>query len=138
MPVILHHFSWSGLAAGAKLLGYGVTAALLKRLAAGVRSLKIEHVSPEVVVPQEICRCTSPGRVAARTGERGAAVSGRILPAIHRRRPRTRKPDAGFLLTGIPATLLHAPRLDEWLETRAEMRADGRTAFASGRWAVIR
>jgi hypothetical protein len=138
MPVIPHHFSRSGLEAGAKLPCYGVTAALLKRLAAGVRSLKIEHVSPEVVVPQEICRCTSPGRLAARTGERGAAVVGRILPAIHRRRPRTRKLDAGFLLTGIPATLLHAPRFDEWLEACAEMLAGGRTACASGRLAAIR
>ncbi|HRI81072.1 MAG TPA: hypothetical protein PLF88_01435 [Opitutaceae bacterium] len=31
-----------------------------------------------------------------------------------------RKPDAGFVLTDYPATLLQAQVLDEWLETRAE------------------
>jgi len=32
----------------------------------------------------------------------------------------TRKPDAGFVLTDFPATLLQALMLDEWLETRGE------------------
>ena len=109
MPVIPHHFSRSGLAAGAKLLCFGVITALFKGLVAGVRSLKIEHVSPELVVLQEICRCTSPGRLAARSCPSGAAVSGW--------RPGMRKPDAGFRLTGIPATLLDARRDDE--KTRA-------------------
>lgn len=31
-----------------------------------------------------------------------------------------RKPDAGFLLQGFPATLLQAKMFDEWLETRHE------------------
>jgi adenylate kinase len=31
-----------------------------------------------------------------------------------------RKPDAGFLLTDFPATLLQAKVLDEWLEARRE------------------
>jgi len=31
-----------------------------------------------------------------------------------------RKPDAGFVLTDFPATLLQAQVLDEWLETRNE------------------
>jgi hypothetical protein len=31
-----------------------------------------------------------------------------------------RSPDAGFLLTGFPATLLQAKFFDEWLETRHE------------------
>jgi adenylate kinase len=31
-----------------------------------------------------------------------------------------RKPDAGFVLTDYPATLLQAQVLDEWLETRGE------------------
>jgi adenylate kinase len=31
-----------------------------------------------------------------------------------------RKPDAGFLLQGFPATLLQAMILDEWLEARDE------------------
>ena len=101
MPVIPHTFSLPGLAAGAKLLYFGATGTLPARLAAEARSLKIEHVSPELVVPQEICRCTSPGRLAGR--------------------PRTRKPDAGFLLEGFPATLLHARVFDEWLDARDEV-----------------
>jgi len=32
----------------------------------------------------------------------------------------SRKPDAGFVLTDFPATLLQAKVLDEWLDTRAE------------------
>jgi adenylate kinase len=31
-----------------------------------------------------------------------------------------RKPDAGFILTGFPATLLQAKVFDEWLEARDE------------------
>ena len=31
-----------------------------------------------------------------------------------------RKPDAGFALTGFPATLLQARILDEWLDARDE------------------
>lgn len=31
-----------------------------------------------------------------------------------------RKPDAGFVLTDFPATLLQAKVLDEWLEARGE------------------
>ena len=138
MPVIPHHFSLSGLTAGAKQLCFGVTAAPWKGLVAGVRSLKIEHVSPELVVPQEICRCTTPGRLAARSCPCGAAVSGRILPAMFHRRPWLRKPDAGFLLAGIPATLLPVRRCDEWLEAGAEMPAGGLLASARCSSAALR
>jgi adenylate kinase len=31
-----------------------------------------------------------------------------------------RKPDAGFILTGFPATLLQAKVFDEWLDARDE------------------
>lgn len=136
MPVIPHHFSLSGLTAGAMLLCFGVTTALFKGLVAGVRSLKIEHVSPELVVPQEICRCTPPGRLAAWSC--GAAASGRILPAFPGRRPRMRKLDAGFLLAGIPATLLPARRVGGGFETGAEMPAGGFTAVAPRSSAVLR
>jgi adenylate kinase len=123
MPVIPHHFSLSGLTAGAKLLCFGTTVALMKRLAAGARSLKIEHVSPELVVPQEICRCAPPGR---------------NLPALSRRRLWTRKPDAGSLLTGLPATLLDARKVGRWRAAGAETPAGGLTAFAPDRLAAIR
>jgi len=40
--------------------------------------------------------------------------------ALLRKWFRARKPDAGYLLEGFPATLLQALVLDEWLETRDE------------------
>jgi len=40
--------------------------------------------------------------------------------ALMRRWFFARKPDAGFLLTDFPATLLQALVLDEWLEARDE------------------
>ena len=42
------------------------------------------------------------------------------LLALFRRWFFARKPDAGFVLTDFPATLLQAKVLDEWLETRGE------------------
>ena len=115
-----HTFSLSGLAAGSKLLSFGATGVLPARLAAGVRSLKIEHVSPEVLVHQEICRRTPLGQQAAQARQHGAAVSDQILLAILRKWFWARKPDAGFLMEGFPATLLHARVFDEWLEARNE------------------
>ena len=41
-----------------------------------------------------------------------------------------RKPDAGFALTGFPATLLQARILDEWLDSRDES-LDAVLAFTS-------
>lgn len=40
--------------------------------------------------------------------------------ALLRRWFFARKPDAGFVLTDFPATLLQAKVFDEWLETRGE------------------
>ncbi len=40
--------------------------------------------------------------------------------ALVRRWFWARKPDAGFALTGFPATLLQAKVFDEWLDTREE------------------
>ena len=118
MPVIPHHFSLSGLTAGAKLLCFGVAAALFKGLVAGVRSLKIEHVSPELVVPQEICRFALPGRWVGW--------------------PRTRKLDAGFLVAGIPATLLDVRRNDERPAAGAQSPAGSLMAAGFCRSAAIR
>ena len=42
------------------------------------------------------------------------------LSALMRRWFFTRKPDAGFVLTDFPATLLQAKVFDEWLEVRDE------------------
>jgi adenylate kinase len=65
------------------------------------RSLNIEHVSPAALLGREISPKTD-------------------LLALMRRWFFGRKPDAGFLLTDFPATLLQAKVFDEWLEARGE------------------
>jgi adenylate kinase len=74
-----------------------------------VRSLNLEHVSPTRLGRPEISR-----RPASAAAEEAATL------AQLRRWFFARKPDAGFLLTDFPATLLQALVLDEWLETRDE------------------
>ena len=59
--------------------------------------------------------------------------AGQLHLAVLRKWFWARKPDAGFLLTGFPATLLQAKVLDEWLEARGEsltavLAADPRSA----------
>ena len=84
------------------------------------RSFSIEHVSPVILVQQEISRRTPHGQQAAAAISRGSAVSDQTLLAVLRKWFWARKPDAGFLLEGFPATLLQAKVFDEWLETRGE------------------
>jgi len=71
------------------------------------RSLHIEHVSSAQLKGREISRPDEVGYEAA------------VLAPI-RRWFFARKPDAGFVLTGFPATLLQAKVFDEWLEVRGE------------------
>jgi adenylate kinase len=73
------------------------------------RSLNLEHVSPSCLKGPEISRRT----VSAAAGEAN-------LLALMRRWFFARKPDAGFVLTDFPATLLQAKVLDEWLDARNE------------------
>ena len=73
------------------------------------RSLNLEHVSPRRLLRPEISR--RPASVAAEEATR---------LVLMRRWFFARKPDAGFLLTEFPATLLQALVLDEWLEARDE------------------
>ena len=120
MPAICHVFSRSGLPAGAKFLCFGASGALPASLVSAARSLKTEHVSPESLVQQEICRRTPLGQQAARARTHGVAVPDQTLLAIMRKWFWARKPDAGFLLSGFPATLLHARVFDEWLDAREE------------------
>jgi adenylate kinase len=70
------------------------------------RSLHIEHVSPVGLMRPEISR---------RPGMDETSVL-----ALLRRWFFARKPDAGFVLTDFPATLLQAKVFDEWLEARGE------------------
>lgn len=120
MPVIPLTFSRSGLTAAAKLLCFNVLGSLPAAWAVEVCSLKIEHVSPESLVHQEICRRTPLGQQVAQARQHGLAVPDQTLLAILRKWFWTRKPDAGFLLSGFPATLLHARVFDEWLDAREE------------------
>jgi adenylate kinase len=52
--------------------------------------------------------------------QRGTPVPAETIVALMRRWFMARKPDAGFALTGFPATLLQARILDEWLDARDE------------------
>jgi adenylate kinase len=73
------------------------------------RSLNLEHVSPARLKGQEISR---------RSGS--TALEEAATLAALRRWFFARKPDAGFLVTEFPATLLQAKVFDEWLEARDE------------------
>lgn len=84
------------------------------------RSLHIEHVSPGALVSQEICRRSPLGQSAEHAMRRGTPVPADTFVALVRRWFMARKPDAGFALTGFPATLLQARILDEWLDARDE------------------
>jgi adenylate kinase len=84
------------------------------------RSLNLEHVSPGYLVQQEISRRTPLGQSAGSAIAHGFAVSDQVHLAVMRKWFWARKPDAGFLLEGFPATLLQALVFDEWLETRGE------------------
>lgn len=105
MAGISDPFAGFGPSAKARLVILGSAASVPDR----VRSLNIEHVSPDRLKRPEISR-----RPAT-----AAAEEARLL-ALMRRWFFARKPDAGFVLTGFPATLLQATVFDEWLEARDE------------------
>lgn len=69
---------------------------------------------------QEISRRTPLGQQAAAAISRGLAAPDQLTLAVLRKWFWARKPDAGFLLEGFPATLLQALVFDEWLEARGE------------------
>ena len=73
------------------------------------RSLNLEHVSPSCLKGPEISR---------RAVSTAAEEANRL--ALMRRWFFARKPDAGFVLTDFPATLLQAKVFDEWLDARDE------------------
>lgn len=101
-------FAGCGALAKAKILYLGSPDLHLESLLSEARSLNIEHVSPANLMRSEISRRPGP-----------AAVDEAIL-ALLRRWFFARKPDAGFVLTDFPATLLQAQVLDEWLDARDE------------------
>jgi adenylate kinase len=101
-------FAGFGPAAKAKFLLLG-SSDVQSTLMNQVRSLNLEHVSPLRLQGPEISR-----RAA------NAAVEEADRLARMRRWFFARKPDAGFVITEFPATLLQAKVFDEWLEVRNE------------------
>lgn len=81
------------------------SSALIDRLS----SLNLEHVSPALLKSPGISRRPAP-----------TAASKTDVLALMRRWFFARKPDAGFVLSDFPATLLQARVFDEWLEARDE------------------
>ena len=116
-----HSSTFSALAsAKAKIILLGQSGSHFADLILQGRSLNIEHVSPAFLVQQEISRRTPLGQQAGQALTRGSAVSDQLQLALLRKWFWARKPDAGFLLEGFPATLLQALVFDEWLEARGE------------------
>jgi adenylate kinase len=102
-------FSGSGAGARTKFLLLGSFDSRMENLLNRVCSLNIEHVSPSRLVRSEISR--RPVKPAAEEANTLAHM---------RRWFFARKPDAGFVLSGFPATLLQAKVFDEWLDARDE------------------
>ena len=102
-------FSRFGPPAKTKLLLLGSPDFRSKNLMNQVRSLNLEHVSPARLTRPEISR-----RPATAAAEEATRL------ALMRRWCFARKPDAGFVLTDFPATLLQALVFDEWLDARDE------------------
>jgi adenylate kinase len=102
-------FSRFGPPAKTKLLLLGSPDFRSENLMNQVRSLNLEHVSPARFTRPEISR-----RPATAAAEEATRL------ALMRRWCFARKPDAGFVLTDFPATLLQALVFDEWLDARDE------------------
>ncbi len=102
-------FVAAGAPAKAKFLLLGSSDFHSENLMDRARSLNLEHVSPHRLKGPEISR--RPASAAAEEANRLALL---------RRWFFARKPDAGFVLTDFPATLLQALVFDEWLDARDE------------------
>jgi adenylate kinase len=109
MAAINDLFAGFGARAKTKLVLLGSPDFLPENLMDQVRSLNLEHVSPAKMMRSEISR-----RPASSAAEEAATL------ALLRKWFFTRKPDAGFVLTDFPATLLQAKVFDEWLDARDE------------------
>jgi adenylate kinase len=109
MPAIFDPFSLSGAPAQTKLLLLGLIDFRTEEIMDRARSLQIEHVSPASLMGRGISRSHGPAG-----GNEASAL------ALLRRWFFARKPDAGFVLTDFPATLLQAKVFDEWLDARDE------------------
>jgi len=101
-------FSSFGLTAKTKLIILGSSDSLPVNVMTRMRSLNFEHVSPAGMMRPEISR------------RRAQSAVDEALLALMRRWFFARKPDAGFVLSDFPATLLQAKVFDEWLDARDE------------------
>ena len=108
MAAINDPFARSGPRAKGKLLLLGSPVFHSENLMSRVRSLNLEHVSPAILRSE----------ISHRRGS--AAADEAATLASLRKWFFTRKPDAGFVLTDFPATLLQAKVFDEWLDARDE------------------
>jgi adenylate kinase len=108
MAAINDLFSRFGVPARTKLLVLGPADSLPEDVLHRVRSLNLEHVSSAGLMRREISR------------RRALGAADEAATALLRRWFFTRKPDAGFVLTDFPATLLQAMVFDEWLDARDE------------------
>jgi adenylate kinase len=109
MSAIFDPFSHLGAVAQTKLLLLGPIDFRMEETMNRARSLQIEHVSPAGLMRRGISR--SPGPACGNEAS---------ILALLRRWFFSRKPDAGFVLTDFPATLLQAKVFDEWLDARGE------------------
>jgi adenylate kinase len=109
MSATFDPFSLHGVQPKAKLVILGSPDSRSEALMNRARSLQIEHVSYADIRQREISR---------RSGSAGTTEAATI--AAMRKWFFARKPDAGFVLTDFPATLLQAKVLDEWLDARDE------------------
>ena len=121
---LLAHFSNFGPTAKIKLVIVGTNASIIENVIESVKtqpsSLNPEHVSPAALMRQEISRHTPLGQKAEAAARRGEPLAEEHTLALMRRWFWTRKPDAGYVLTDFPATLLQAKVFDEWLDARGE------------------
>ena len=109
MAAIFDLFSHLGAPAQTKLLLLGSIDFRTEEMMNRARSLQLEHVSPAGLMQRGISRSHGPA------GGNEASIL-----ALLRRWFFARKPDAGFVLTDFPATLLQARVFDEWLDARGE------------------
>jgi adenylate kinase len=109
MSAIFDPFSHLGAPAQTKLLLLGPIDFRTEEIMDRARSLQLEHVSPAGLLQRGISR--SPGVAGGNEAS---------ILALMRRWFFARKPDAGFVLTDFPATLLQAKVFDEWLDARDE------------------
>ncbi len=110
MDAIFDPFSHLGAPAQTKLILLGSNDFRTEETMNRARSLQIEHVSPAGLMRRGISRPRGP------TADGNEAS----ILALLRRWFFSRKPDAGFVLTDFPATLLQAKVFDEWLDARDE------------------